>query len=68
MKLWANMSLRTDQLNPTLREFFDFDALGEHFADINEGRFVCEGFIYNNSDMTLRDILDRSDAMQMGGM
>ena len=56
------------QLNPTLREFLDFDALGEHFADINEGRFVCEGFIYNNSDMTLRDILDRSDAMQMGGM
>lgn len=56
------------QLNPTLRDFLDFDALGEHFADINEGRFVCEGFIYNNSDMTLRDILDRSDAMQMGGM
>lgn len=56
------------QLNPTLREFFDFEALGEHFADINEGRFVCEGFIYNNSDMPLREILSQNDTMQMGGM
>lgn len=56
------------QLNPTLMEFFDFGALGEHFADINEGRFVCEGFIYNNSDMPLREILFQNDTMQMGGM
>lgn len=56
------------QLNPTLREFFDFEALGEHFADINEGRFVCDGFIYNNSDMPLREILSQNDTMQMGGM
>lgn len=56
------------QLNPTLVNFFDFEALGEHFADLHEGRFVCEGFIYNNSDMTLREILSPNDTMQMGGM
>lgn len=55
-------------LNPNLVGYFDYEAFGERFADLNEGRFVCEGFIYNNSDMSLREILSQNNTMQMGGM
>ncbi len=55
-------------LNPILTDYFDYEGFGEHIADEFEGRFVCEGFVFNDSNMPLRDMLSRNNTMQMGGM
>ena len=55
-------------LNPNLIGYFDYEGFGEHIAEEYEGRFVCDGFIYNDSELTLSQILSQNNTMQMGGM
>ena len=44
-------------VNPNVAKFFDYEAFGEHIGEIYYGEFVDSGFIYNDSDTSLLDIL-----------
>lgn len=55
-------------VNPTVAKFFDYRAFGEHIGEIYYGKFVDGGFIYNDTDTSLLDILYQDEPMTMGGM
>lgn len=55
-------------LNPELEDFFDFEEFGEYIAREKDGRFVCNGFICNDSDRSLNEILYQDNDMTMGVM
>ncbi len=55
-------------VNPNVAKFFDYEAFGEHIGEIYYGEFVDSGFIYNDSDTSLLDILYQDEPMTMGGM
>ena len=57
-----------DTVNPTVAKFFDYRAFGEHIGEIYYGKFVDGGFIYNDTDTSLLDILYQDEPMAMGGM
>ena len=50
------------------QKFFDYEAFGEHISELHHGEFVCGGFIYNDTDTSLLDILYQDEPMTMGGM
>ena len=51
-----------------MAKFFDYKAFGEHIAEEYYGKFVDSGFIYNDTDTSLLDILYQDEPMTMGGM
>lgn len=55
-------------VNPAVAKFFDYRAFGEHIGEIYYGKFVDGGFIYNDTDTSLLDILYQDEPMTMGGM
>lgn len=55
-------------VDPAVAQFFDHRAFGEHIAEEYYGKFVNGGFIYNDSDVSLLDILYQDEPMTMGGM
>jgi len=55
-------------VNPNVAKFFDYEAFGEHIAEEYYGKFVDSGFIYNDSDTSLLDILYQDEPMTMGEM
>ena len=55
-------------VNPTAAKFFDYEAFGKHISELYHGEFVGDGFIYNNTDTSLLDILYQDEPMTMGGM
>lgn len=55
-------------VNPAVAKFFDYRAFGEHVGEIYYGKFVDGGFIYNDTDTSLFDILYQDEPMTMGGM
>lgn len=55
-------------VNPAVAKFFDYRAFGEHIGEIYYGKFVDGGFIYNDTDISLLDILYQDEPMTMGGM
>lgn len=55
-------------VNPTVAKFFDYRAFGEYIGEIYYGKFVDGGFIYNDTDTSLLDILYQDEPMTMGGM
>ena len=55
-------------VNPTVAKFFDYEAFGEHISELYHGEFVGDGFIYNDTDTSLLDILYQDEPMTMGGM
>ena len=55
-------------VNPAVARFFDYRAFGEHIGEIYYGKFVDGGFIYNDTDTSLLDILYQDEPMTMGGM
>ena len=55
-------------VNPSVEKFFDYKAFGEHIGDAYYGEFVDGGFIYNDTDISLLDILYQDEPMTMGGM
>ena len=55
-------------VNPAVAKFFDYRAFGEHISGLYHGEFVGDGFIYNDTDTSLLDILYQDEPMTMGGM
>ena len=55
-------------VNPSVEKFFDYKAFGEYIGDAYYGKFVCDGFIYNDTDTSLLDILYQGEPMTMEGM
>lgn len=55
-------------VNPTVAKFFDYKAFGKYIGDAYYGEFVDGGFIYNDTDTSLLDILYQDEPMTMGGM
>ena len=55
-------------VNPSVEKFFDYRAFGEYIGEIYYGKFVDGGFIYNDTDTSLLDILYQDEPMTMGGM
>lgn len=55
-------------VNPSLEKFFDYKAFGKYIGDTYYGEFVDGGFIYNDTDTSLLDILYQDEPMTMGGM
>ena len=55
-------------VNPAVAKFFDYRAFGEYIGEIYYGKFVDGGFIYNDTDTSLLDILYQDEPMTMGGM
>lgn len=55
-------------VNPAVARFFDYRAFGEYIGEIYYGKFVDGGFIYNDTDTSLLDILYQDEPMTMGGM
>ena len=55
-------------VNPSVEKFFDYKAFGKYIGDAYYGEFVCNGFIYNDTDTSLLDILYQDEPMTMGGM
>ncbi len=53
-------------LHPELEDYFDFNGFGEHIAEEYGGKFVDGGFIYNDTDTSLLDILYQDKPMTMG--
>ena len=44
-------------VNPAVAKFFDYKAFGKYIGDAYYGEFVDGGFIYNDTDTSLLDIL-----------
>ncbi len=60
---------RTDIiLDLEMEDYFDYEGFGEYISDKFYGKFVCNGFIYNDTDTSLLDILYQDEPMTMGGM
>ena len=55
-------------VNPSVEKFFDYKAFGKYIGDAYYGEFVDGGFIYNDTDTSLLDILYQDEPMTMGGM
>ena len=55
-------------VNPSVEKFFDYKAFGKYISDAYYGEFVDGGFIYNDTDTSLLDILYQDEPMTMGGM
>lgn len=55
-------------VNPSVEKFFDYKAFGKYIGDAYYGEFVDDGFIYNDTDTSLLDILYQDEPMTMGGM
>ena len=53
-------------LDLEMEDYFDYEGFGEYISDKFYGKFVCNGFIYN--DTSLLDILYQDEPMTMGGM
>ena len=51
-----------------MEDYFDYKGFGEYISDKFYGKFVCGGFIYNDTDTSLLDILYQDEPMTMGGM
>ena len=54
--------------SPSVEKFFDYKAFGKYIGDAYYGEFVDGGFIYNDTDTSLLDILYQDEPMTMGGM
>ena len=55
-------------VNPSVEKSFDYKAFGKYIGDAYYGEFVDGGFIYNDTDTSLLDILYQDEPMTMGGM
>ena len=55
-------------VNPSVEKFFDYKAFGKYIGDAYYGEFVDGGFICNDTDTSLLDILYQDEPMTMGGM
>ena len=55
-------------LDLEMEDYFDYEGFGEYISDKFYGKFVCNGFIYNDTDTSLLDILYQDEPMTMGGM
>ena len=55
-------------LDLEMEDYFDYEGFGEYISDKFYGKFVCGGFIYNDTDTSLLDILYKDEPMTMGGM
>lgn len=55
-------------VNPSVEKFFDYKAFGKYIGDAYYGEFVDGGFIYNDTDTSLLDILYQDEPITMGGM
>ena len=55
-------------VNPSVEKFFDYKAFGKYIGDAYYGEFVDGGFIYNDTDTSLLDILYQDEPMTMGGI
>ena len=55
-------------LDLEMEDYFDYEGFGEYISDKFYGKFVDGGFIYNNTDTSLLDILYQDEPMTMGGM
>lgn len=55
-------------VNPAVEKFFDYKAFGKYIGDAYYGEFVDDGFVYNDTDTSLLDILYQDEPMTMGGM
>ena len=55
-------------LDLEMEDYFDYEGFGEYISDKFYGKFVCDGFIYNDTDTSLLDILYQDEPMTMGGM
>ena len=55
-------------VNPSVEKFFDYKAFGKYIGDAYYGKFVDGGFIYNDTDTSLLNILYQDEPMTMGGM
>ena len=55
-------------VNPSVEKFFDYKAFGKYIGDAYYGEFVDGGFIYNDTDTSLLDILYQDKPITMGGM
>ena len=55
-------------VNPSVEKSFDCKAFGKYIGDAYYGEFVDGGFIYNDTDTSLLDILYQDEPMTMGGM
>lgn len=55
-------------LDLEMEDYFDYEGFGEYISDKFYGKFVCGGFIYNDTDTSLLDILYQDEPMTMGGM
>lgn len=55
-------------LDLEMEDYFDYEGFGEYISDKFYGKFVCGGFIYNDTDTSLLDILYQEEPMTMGGM
>ena len=53
-------------VNPSVEKFFDYKAFGKYINDAYYGEFVDGGFIYNDTDTSLLDILYQDKPMTMG--
>ena len=53
-------------VNPSVEKFFDYKAFGKYIAEEYGGEFVDGGFIYNDTDTSLLDILYQDKPMTMG--
>ena len=51
-----------------MEDYFDYEGFGEYISDKFYGKFVDGGFIYNDTDTSLLDILYQDEPMTMGGM
>lgn len=55
-------------LDLEMEDYFDYEGFGEYISNKFYGKFVCNGFIYNDTDTSLLDILYQDEPMTMGGM
>ena len=55
-------------LDLEMEDYFDYEGFGEYISDKFYGKFVCNGFIYNDTDTSLLDILYQDEPMTIGGM
>ena len=48
-----------------LEEYFDFSAYGGDIQDEYDGKFVSNGYVYMEGSMSLENILDEAQDMDM---
>ena len=52
-------------LSAELEEYFDFSAYGGDLQDEYDGKFVSNGYVYMEGSMSLENILDEAQDMDM---